>query len=345
MVTGVVALVDSLHPGWTYRQVIDQVLRTVTPIDALKGRSVTGGLVNAAGAVGAAVTPTPPPPPTGTGVRVWTSATAVAIPAVGQAVSTLVIRDAVKIGKLEVKISLTYPADGNLFVYLEGPNGTKVLLSNRLGGAGANFTGTLFSAAAKVPITAGKAPFNGTFRPEGLLSNFTNLTTKGTWKLVVVDRVSGRVGRITGWSLLVTPAGSATTAAVAAQDVETVTVASVSPPQAEDEPAGPAKVAAPEVEPAAFVLPPDGPAASATHRADALEWWRQLSLFQPSRDEEQHGPGAVSASAPRSDLVDQVLAASSGLGEVSAAAPGPVGVAAPSGEDGGLFEALGEPVV
>ncbi|MHB0961158.1 MAG: S8 family serine peptidase [Pirellulaceae bacterium] len=50
-VTGVVALVRDLHPDWTYDRVIAQVLESVQPIDALQGKLVTGGRLNAADAV------------------------------------------------------------------------------------------------------------------------------------------------------------------------------------------------------------------------------------------------------------------------------------------------------
>jgi subtilisin family serine protease len=206
-VSGVAALVLSEHPTWTYLQVIDQILHTARPTAALSGKTVTGGRVDATAAVGATgTTATPPPPPVSTGGKsVWTASTPVAITGGARAVSALTIGQDVKIGQVEVKVNLTYPADGDLFIYLVAPNGTTVLLSDRRGGTGANFAGTLFDAAARTPIAQGKAPFAGVYRPEGLLGNFVGLMTKGTWKLVVVDRGTGRVGRITGWSLIVTP--------------------------------------------------------------------------------------------------------------------------------------------
>ena len=70
-VTGVLALVWQQHPTWTYQQVINQVLTTTTPLASLKGKTITGGLVNAAAAVGVGsngggqpVTPPVPAPPT-----------------------------------------------------------------------------------------------------------------------------------------------------------------------------------------------------------------------------------------------------------------------------------------
>ena len=53
-VTGVLALVWSIHPDWTYKQVINQVLTTVDKIPSLAGKTTTGGIVDAAAAVGSA---------------------------------------------------------------------------------------------------------------------------------------------------------------------------------------------------------------------------------------------------------------------------------------------------
>jgi subtilisin family serine protease/subtilisin-like proprotein convertase family protein len=51
-VTGVLALVWSQHPSWSYQQVIAQVEKTVTAVPGLQGKVATGGIVNAAAAVG-----------------------------------------------------------------------------------------------------------------------------------------------------------------------------------------------------------------------------------------------------------------------------------------------------
>jgi subtilisin family serine protease/subtilisin-like proprotein convertase family protein len=63
VVAGVLALVWSEHPNWNYLQVIGQVEATVTKVSALRGKVATGGIVNAASAVGSvsasSATPTP----------------------------------------------------------------------------------------------------------------------------------------------------------------------------------------------------------------------------------------------------------------------------------------------
>jgi subtilisin family serine protease/subtilisin-like proprotein convertase family protein len=57
-VTGVVALLRSVHPEWTYSQIKSQILDTVDVVEALDGL-VASGRLNAAAALGNA----PPPPP------------------------------------------------------------------------------------------------------------------------------------------------------------------------------------------------------------------------------------------------------------------------------------------
>ncbi len=55
-VTGAVALVSDLHPGWTYSQVIHQIFSSVDPLTSLTGKVATGGRLNISGALGGIVT-------------------------------------------------------------------------------------------------------------------------------------------------------------------------------------------------------------------------------------------------------------------------------------------------
>jgi len=50
-VTGVVALVLSEHPDWTYSQVIDSILDSADSLDSLESKTITGGRLNAAAAL------------------------------------------------------------------------------------------------------------------------------------------------------------------------------------------------------------------------------------------------------------------------------------------------------
>lgn len=51
-VSGVVSLLVGLHPEWSAEQLVERVLTTTKPLPNLAGKTATGGIVSAAGAVG-----------------------------------------------------------------------------------------------------------------------------------------------------------------------------------------------------------------------------------------------------------------------------------------------------
>jgi subtilisin family serine protease len=53
-VSGVVSLLAGLHPSWTAEQLVQRVLATTKPLPSLAGKTITGGMVDAAQAVGVA---------------------------------------------------------------------------------------------------------------------------------------------------------------------------------------------------------------------------------------------------------------------------------------------------
>ena len=67
-------------------------------------------------------------------------------------------------------------------------------LFSRVGGGGENFVDTDFDEQAGRSIVTGTAPFTGTFRPEGRLTNFNGEDPRGTWTLEIVDVVPGFEG-------------------------------------------------------------------------------------------------------------------------------------------------------
>ena len=66
-VAGVVALVYASNPGWSAGEVIDRVLSTARPVASLNGKTVTGGMVNAAAALEGVEPPPPVTPPAAPG--------------------------------------------------------------------------------------------------------------------------------------------------------------------------------------------------------------------------------------------------------------------------------------
>ncbi len=315
-VTGTLALVWGRHPTWTYQQVIAQVTSTVTPLASLKGKTITGGIVNTAAAVGYVA---PPPAPahvltaafsgpdahslnrilitfdqvidpakfTAANVRLtnpsgqtvtltavklapgsdghqyeidfntqtaagkytltipagvvdhlggsltpyatsftltpatstFSSTGSVSVPANGTASSSITVNQSFTVTAVKVKLNLTAAQDGPLYLYLQAPNGTQIVLALGRGGAGANFVNTVFDDTAATAIGAGAAPFTGSFRPEIPLSIFNGMNAVGVWKLTVQDRYGNIVAVINSWSLIFTPAvpGSSSAAAAGGQ--------------------------------------------------------------------------------------------------------------------------------
>jgi len=123
--------------------------------------------------------------------------------------STVNVGQDMTVGKLTVKVNLTYPWIGDLVIKLRGPDGTTVTLFNRRGGRGHDLHAT-FDDAASTPIANGKAPYNGSYRPEQALAPFAGKNARGSWQLIVQDQAAGDEGTLTGWSFTIQArAGSA----------------------------------------------------------------------------------------------------------------------------------------
>ncbi|MDO7851412.1 M4 family metallopeptidase [Hymenobacter convexus] len=104
-----------------------------------------------------------------------------------------------------ISVSITHTYTGDLTLYVEAPDGTRVLLSNMRGGAGQNYQNTLFidSVGAR-SLGAGTAPFTGTWQadePTGF-AKLRNAPQAGTWNLFVVDGGPADVGPVTAWGLV-----------------------------------------------------------------------------------------------------------------------------------------------
>lgn len=122
----------------------------------------------------------------------------------GKTNSTLAISDAFNILDLNVQLDLSHTWNEDLDVFLISPAGTRVELFTDVGGSFDNFTDTILDDQASTPITAGTAPFTGTFQPEGLLSDFNGESTSGIWTLEIQDDEKFEVGTLNSWSITVT---------------------------------------------------------------------------------------------------------------------------------------------
>ena len=102
---------------------------------------------------------------------------------------------------VDVGLSIAHLYDSDLTITLIGPNAVSVSLSNRRGGAGDNYTNTVFDDAAATPISAGIPPFNGRFRPETALGALNGIPANGTWTLTVRDATAPDPGTLQSWYL------------------------------------------------------------------------------------------------------------------------------------------------
>ncbi len=106
------------------------------------------------------------------------------------------------LGKVTLSLHLTHTFDSDLNISLISPDGTIIDLSSANGGAGDNYgtscaSRTIFDDNAAISITAGIAPFVGTFKPEGALAAFngkSGVQVNGNWTLRIADVAAIDVG-------------------------------------------------------------------------------------------------------------------------------------------------------
>jgi subtilisin-like proprotein convertase family protein len=109
-------------------------------------------------------------------------------------------------GLVTVCINITHTYDSDLRIQLKAPDGTLITLADGVGGGNDNFTNTCFNHTAATSITAGSAPFTGTYQPQSRLGNVNNnQNPNGTWTLRITDTYAADVGNLMNWSLTFGP--------------------------------------------------------------------------------------------------------------------------------------------
>ncbi len=114
---------------------------------------------------------------------------------------------------VSVIVNITHAKSRELELRLISPSGQNFQLvpsSTGLFGAGANFTGTVFTTSLLNPTIGGaNPPFNGSFRPQTPLTNFTGVIN-GNWTLMAIDAFgsfinnvpnNNNVGQLLNWSI------------------------------------------------------------------------------------------------------------------------------------------------
>ncbi len=115
--------------------------------------------------------------------------------------SIITIADDYIVNDANVSLNLEHTYTGDIDIKIVAPDGTEVILSDRNGGSGDDYTNTTFDDDATSPISSGTPPFTGSFSPDGNLSDFNGLTSQGDWTLVITDNAGGDGGQLLDWTL------------------------------------------------------------------------------------------------------------------------------------------------
>ncbi len=100
-----------------------------------------------------------------------------------------------------VTLNLEHTFDADLDIFLIAPNGLILVLSTDNGGAGNNYTNTIFDDQGSALVTNGIAPFTGTFRPQDSLALLAGVQALGDWTLFIVDDQNIDEGILLDWSI------------------------------------------------------------------------------------------------------------------------------------------------
>lgn len=110
--------------------------------------------------------------------------------------------DTTNFGLETVCIDLVHTYDADLTVWIVAPDGTVGMLFSNTGGGDDNFTNTCFNMDAATSLSAGTAPFTGTFKPSGQMGLVNNgQNPNGTWKLRVNDNYGADEGNVISFSI------------------------------------------------------------------------------------------------------------------------------------------------
>jgi len=112
-----------------------------------------------------------------------------------------------RVSDVNVTVNFRHDWLPDLDVFLISPKGTRVELFTDLSSNERNMTATVLDDEAPLGIVHGKAPYTGSFMPEGLLSAFDGEEAQGTWRLEVTDDNISEFGALLGWSIDITTIG------------------------------------------------------------------------------------------------------------------------------------------
>jgi len=120
------------------------------------------------------------------------------------------------VSELTVTLNISGGFNGNLYAYLDAPNGTQVILmdrpgvggDNQFGATGAGMNITLQDSGAvngSIQNETSGAVLSGSYNAAGTLADFNGSAVDGTWELFFADEVTGGgTSTLDSWSLDIT---------------------------------------------------------------------------------------------------------------------------------------------
>lgn len=117
--------------------------------------------------------------------------------------STLNVADHISITDLNLTLNISHTWNSDLDIFLIH-NGITVELTTDNGGSSDNYDNTVFDDEASTAITSGSGAFQGSYKPESLLSAFDGTDAFGLWTLSIADNASGDTGTLSSWSIEIT---------------------------------------------------------------------------------------------------------------------------------------------
>ena len=157
----------------------------------------------------------------------------------------IIVADVRTLSDVNVSFRINHTFDGDLLISLVHPDGTVVQLVNRRGSSGQNFgtgandatgTPTAIDDQAATAISAGTAPFSGSFRPESPLSVLNGKPSNGAWKLRVTDNAAADVGTVGTFKLELNRRFVCAGAFISAAPPAVITAEGISPPNGAPDP-------------------------------------------------------------------------------------------------------------
>ena len=137
---------------------------------------------------------------TGTGGTIPNNGPAVNFPIVVSGLPLNVIDS--NYGVESVCLNITHNNVADLTIQLMAPDGTIIDLSIKNGGTGNNYSNTCFNNYNINMIEEASAPFNGNFRPQGMLGDVNNgQNGNGMWNLRIQDHGPAVIGSLVSWNL------------------------------------------------------------------------------------------------------------------------------------------------